>query len=134
MQVYADSSFEHSVTPQASLFGGANGQLTTDNWVAGAGLRGLLKWGASYQVGMSSSRLSTDSLINTLNPQFPTSFSASFAQPLGRGLSTDSVRTQIEIASRSERLSDVELRQRAIDAITGVEQAYWNLSFAVRNL
>ena len=133
--VFADSSFEHAVTPQASLFGGgANGQLTSDAWAAKAGVRGLSTWGASYQFGMSSSRLSTDNVFSTLNPQFPTTFSASYVQPFGRGLSTDNARTQIEIASRSERLSDVELRQRAIDAITGVEQAYWNLSFAVRHL
>jgi hydrophobic/amphiphilic exporter-1 (mainly G- bacteria), HAE1 family len=133
--VFADSSFEHAVTPQASLFGGgANGQLTSDAWAANAGVRGLSTWGASYQFGMSSSRLSTDNVFSTLNPQFPTTFSAMYVQPLGRGLATDSARTQIEIAGRSERLSDAELRQRAIDAITGVEQAYWNLSFAVRHL
>jgi HAE1 family hydrophobic/amphiphilic exporter-1 len=134
--VFANSSFEHAVTPQASLFtGGANGALTTEGWASNAGLRGLSKWGgASYEVGFNSSRLSSDNVFSTLNPQFPTSFSASFVQPLGRGFATDSARTQIEIASRSERLSDVQLRQQAIAAITGVEQAYWNLSFAVRNL
>ena len=134
--LFANSSFEHAVTPQASLFtGGANGSLTTEGWASTAGLRGLTKWGgASYEVGFASSRLSTDNLFSTLNPQYPTSFSASFVQPLGRGFATDRARTQIEIASRSERLSEVQLRQRAIEAVTGVEQAYWALSFAVRNL
>jgi HAE1 family hydrophobic/amphiphilic exporter-1 len=134
--VFADSSFEHTSTPQASLFGaGANGSLTQEGWSSTAGLRGLTPWGGgSYQLGFTSSRVSTDNLFSTLNPQYPSRVSFNLTQPLGRGFSTDSVRTQIEIASRSERLSDSQLRQRAIDAITSVEQSYWNLSFAVRNL
>jgi HAE1 family hydrophobic/amphiphilic exporter-1 len=92
---FATSSFEHAVTPQASLFGGgANGQLTTAGWTSSAGVRGLSRWGGgSYEVGFSGARLSTDNLFSTLNPQYPTSFSASFVQPLGRGLSASSART-----------------------------------------
>jgi HAE1 family hydrophobic/amphiphilic exporter-1 len=134
--VFSETFFEHAVTPQASLFGGgANGSLTQENWTGRAGVRGLSPWGGgSYQVSFSSSRVATDNLFSTLNPQFPTSLAVSFVQPLGRGLTTDAVRRQIEIASRSERLSGAELRERAITSITGVEQAYWKLGFAVRNL
>ena len=57
-----------------------------------------------------------------------------FVQPLARGLSFDEPRRQIEIASRTERLADAQLRARAIEIITGIEEAYWNLSFAVANL
>jgi HAE1 family hydrophobic/amphiphilic exporter-1 len=135
-QVFAASSLEHAVTPQASLFGGgANGRLTLDGWTSTAGLRGLSPWGGgSYELGFNSSRISTDNVFSTLNPQFPTSLSLQVVQPLGRGLRTSGARARIEIASRSERLSDAQLQQRAIDAITNVEQAYWTLSFAVRNL
>ena len=134
--VFSETYFEHAVTPQASLFGGgADGSLTSENWTGRAGLRGLSPWGGgSYEVGFSSSRFATDNQFTTLNPQFPTSFSLNFVQPLGRGLTTSAARRQIAIASRSEQLSDAQLRQRATDAITGVEQAYWNLGFAVRNL
>ena len=134
--VFAQSSFERNVTPQASLFlGGANGQLTQENWTTKTGVRGLAPWGgASYEVGFSTSRLTTDNLFTTLNPQFPAALSFSLVQPLGRGMSIDAPRRQIEIASRNERLSESQLRQRAIDAITEVENAYWALSFSVRNL
>jgi HAE1 family hydrophobic/amphiphilic exporter-1 len=132
---FSETYFEHSVTPQASLFGGsANGSLTSENWTGRAGVRGLSPWGGgSYEVGFSSSRFSTDNQFTTLNPQFPTWFSVNFVQPLGRGLTTSAARRQIAVASRSEQLSDAQLRQRATDAITGVEQAYWTLGFAVRN-
>jgi HAE1 family hydrophobic/amphiphilic exporter-1 len=134
--IFADSYFEHNVTPQASLFlGGANGQLTQEAWATSSGVRGLSRWGGgSYQVGFTSSRTTTDNIFTTLNPQYPVSLSLRLVQPLGRGLRVDAPRRQIEIASRTERLADTELRARAIDVVTGIEQAYWNLSFAVANL
>jgi HAE1 family hydrophobic/amphiphilic exporter-1 len=134
--VFAQSSFERTVTPQASLFlGGANGQLTQENWTTNTGVRGLTPWGGgSYELGFSSSRLTTDNLFTTLNPQFPASLSVSLVQPLGRGLSIDSPRRELEIAGKTERLTEAQLRQRAITAITGVERAYWTLSSAVRGL
>ncbi|MCC7031531.1 MAG: efflux RND transporter permease subunit [Acidobacteria bacterium] len=134
--VFGGTSYERAVTPQASLFtGGENGQLTTTGWVSNAGVRGLSKWaGASYDVTFSSARLTNDNPFTTLTPQFATNVSARYTQPLLRGREIDAARAQIEIASRSEDLSGAQLRQRAMDAVAGVEQAYWSLGFAVRNL
>jgi HAE1 family hydrophobic/amphiphilic exporter-1 len=69
-----------------------------------------------------------------LNPQFPTAFTFTYTQPLWRGLRFDNNRRQIEIAKRNLSLTDAQFRQRAIDVISQVEQAYWNLAFALRNL
>jgi len=132
----SESFFEHRITPIASIIGGgANGQTQQDSATGSAGVRGLIpKTGGSYQAAFSSSRLTTDNQFVTLNPQFPVNFSASFIQPLGRGLTIDSTRRQIEIASRTEAVSDAQLRREAIDALTNVEHAYWDLTFAHRNL
>ncbi|MGE3403902.1 MAG: TolC family protein [Vicinamibacterales bacterium] len=132
----SENLFEHRTTPIASIIGGgANGQTQQDVVTGSAGIRGLVpRTGGSFQALFSSSRFATDNQFVTLNPQFPASFSVSFTQPLGRGLTIDATRRQIEIASRTETLSESELRQRAIEALTSVEQAYWNLAFAHRNL
>lgn len=132
----SENYFEHRVTPVASLIGGgANGQTQQDAATGSLGVRGLIpKTGGSFQALFSSSRLSTDNQFVTLNPQFPANFSVSFTQPLGRGLTIDTARRQIEIASRNEAVSEAQLRRQAIDALTNVEQAYWNLVFAHRNL
>jgi len=131
----SNNFFEHLVSPVASIIGGgANGQLTQDTLSANAGARGLTPWGGgSYQVDFSSTRFESDNQFITLNPQFPTSFRASYAQPLGRGLTFDAPRRQIEIARRNETVSQAGFRQRALDVVTRVEQAYWNLVAAVRN-
>jgi len=132
----SNSFAEHLVSPVASIIGGgANGRLTQDVVRGNAGLQGLNPWGGgSYQVDFSSTRFKSDNQFVTLNPQFPTEFRLSFAQPLGRGLTFDAPRRAIEIGRRNQTLSLASFRQRALDVVTRVEQAYWNLVFALRNL
>ncbi|HYY99583.1 MAG TPA: TolC family protein, partial [Pyrinomonadaceae bacterium] len=88
----------------------------------------------NYQLDFSSTRLTTSNTNVRLNPQFPSAFSITYAQPLLRGLRFDNNRRQIEIAKRNLSLSDAQFRQRAIDVISQVEQAYWDLAFSLRNL
>jgi len=134
VNLLSNGFFEHLVSPVASIIGGgADGQLTQDTLTANAGVRGLTPWaGGSYQVDFSSTRYESDNQFITLNPQFPTSFRASYGQPLGRGLTFDAPRRQIEIARRNETVSQAGFRQRAFDVVMRVEQAYWNLVAAVR--
>jgi len=53
---------------------------------------------------------------------------------LVRGLRFDNQRRQIEIGKKNLSLTDAQFRQRAIEAITNVQRAYWDLVFALRNL
>ncbi|HWI19712.1 MAG TPA: TolC family protein, partial [Vicinamibacterales bacterium] len=132
----SNSFFEHAVSPVASIIGGgANGSLTQDNFTANAGTGGLSPWGGGrYQVDFSATRFESDNLFVTLNPQFPSVFRASYVQPLGRGLSFDAPRRQLEISRQNETLSLAVFRERALDIIARVEQTYWALVFAQRNL
>jgi outer membrane protein TolC len=132
----SNSFVEHAISPVASIIGGgANGSLTQDNFTANARTSGLTPWGGgSYQVDFSATRFESDNLFVTLNPQFPSVFRVSYVQPLGRGLSFDSPRRQLEISRRSETLSLAVFRERALDIVARVEQAYWGLVFAQRNL
>src|SRR4030095_6825150 len=69
-----------------------------------------------------------------LNPQYPTAMTFTYTQPLWRGLRIDQTRRQIEIARKNLSLSDAQFRQRAIDTITNVQRAYWDLVFTLRSL
>ena len=57
-----------------------------------------------------------------------------YVQPLFRGRRFDNNRRQIEIAKKNLSLTDSQFRQRAIEVIAQVEQAYWDLVFSLRNL
>jgi HAE1 family hydrophobic/amphiphilic exporter-1 len=70
---------------------------------------------------------------NQLSPQFGPSFSVNFTQPLKRNFKFDFNRRQIRIAKKQLDLSDATFRQRAIEIISRVQAAYWDLAFAIRD-
>ncbi|MDQ1591560.1 MAG: outer membrane protein [Pyrinomonadaceae bacterium] len=128
--------YERNKTPVASfLSGGEGGAVTTSGFGGTMRFEGLTPTaGGNYRFDFSSSRQTTNSLFSALNPQYPTAFSFTYAQPLLRGRGFDAPRRQIEIAKKNLSLTDAQFRQRAIETITGVQRAYWDLVFTLRNL
>ena len=128
--------YERAENPISSfLSGGQNGSTIQSDYTATARLEGQSpKLGGSYHLDFSSIRLNTNNSFTALNPQYPTSLTFSYTQPLWRGLKFDNSRRQIEIARKNLSLTDAQFRQRAIDTITNVQRAYWDLVFALRSL
>ncbi|MGA9769822.1 MAG: TolC family protein [Blastocatellia bacterium] len=132
----SESYYERRVTPISSIIGGgANGKTTSVDATGNARLSGFSPFfGGNYQVDFTSSRTTTDNLFASLNPQFPSALTFTYTQPLFRGLRIDDNRRRIQIAKKNVSLTDAQFRQRAIETITRVQQAYWDLTFALRNL
>jgi HAE1 family hydrophobic/amphiphilic exporter-1 len=132
----SESYYESRTTPTSStISGGANGSVTQKDLTGAMRLGGFSPFaGGNYQLDFSSTRLNTTNQNATLNPQFPTAFTFTYAQPLLRGLRFDNNRRTIEIAKKNLSLTDAQFRQRAIEVISQVEQSYWDLVFALRNL
>ncbi|MFN2530354.1 MAG: TolC family protein [Pyrinomonadaceae bacterium] len=130
------SFYERLENPISSfLSGGSNGSTTQTDYTGTARLEGLLpKLGGSYHLDFSSIRLTTNNQFAALNPQYPTALTFNYTQPLLRGLKFDNSRRQIEIARKNLSLTDAQFRQRAIETITNVQRAYWDLVFALKNL
>jgi outer membrane protein TolC len=130
------SYFERIETPISSfLSGGSNGVTTSSDYTANARLEGPApKFGGNYRLDFSSIRLTTNNQFVPLSPQYPTALTFNYTQPLFRGLRFDNNRRQIEIAKKNLSLTDAQFRQRAIETITSVQRAYWDLVFALRNL
>lgn len=132
----SESFYERRTTPTASTIGGAtNGSVTQSSLTNSTGVNGFSPWqGGSYSADFSSSRTNTSNQNATLNPQYPSLLALSYTQPLFRGRTIDNNRRTIEIAKKNLSLSDAQFRQRAIEIIAQVEQAYWDLAYALRNL
>ncbi len=132
----SESFYESATTPVASIIGGAsNGSLTQKRLFNSAGVNGFSpKFGASYSATFNSTISATNNTNATINPQYPLSFVLSYTQPLFRGRRFDLSRRNIEIAKKNLGLSDAQFRQKAIEVISDVEQSYWDLVFALRNL
>jgi outer membrane protein len=132
-----ESYYERRTTPTASTIGGAgaSGSITQSDIRTAFGASGLSPFaGGSYQLDFNTARTTTNNQNALLNPQFPTSFALTYVQPLLRGRRFDISRRNIEIAKKNLSLSDSQFRQRVIEVINQVEQAYWDLVFALRNL
>ena len=134
--ITSDNYYERASTPTASAIGGAvNGAVTQTRMFNSAGVSGFTPTaGGSYSVLFNSSRTTTSNTNSFLNPQFPSSLTFNYTQPLLRDRRFDGNRRSIEIAKRNRSISDAQLRIKAMDVISGVESAYWDLTFALRNL
>jgi outer membrane protein TolC len=128
--------YERIESPISSfLSGGQNGSTTQTDFTGTLRLEGQTPvLGGSYRLDFSSVRLNTNNQFVALNPQYPTTLNFSYTQPLWRGLKIDNSRRQIEIARKNLSLTDAQFRQRAIDTITNVQRAYWDLVFSLRSL
>jgi HAE1 family hydrophobic/amphiphilic exporter-1 len=124
-----------SITPVASIFGGtADGKLAQETLSVTPQIAGISPWGTSYSLNFVNSRQATDSLFNTLNPQYPTSVNLNLTQPLWRGLRYDQNRYRLQVARKNRDLSEQQLRQHVIEVVTQAVQAYWELNYAWHNL
>jgi outer membrane protein len=128
--------YERIKSPISSfLSGGQNGSVVESDFAGSARLEGLApKFGGNYRIEFSSTRFTTNNQFTALNPQYPSALVFSFSQPLARGLKIDNSRRQIAIARKNLSLTDSQFRERAIDTITSVQRAYWDLVFALRSL
>jgi HAE1 family hydrophobic/amphiphilic exporter-1 len=129
-------SYGRTVSANTSAIGGATqGRLEQDQFAGSVGLDGRSPWaGGRYTVDFTSSRLETSNQFARLNPQFPSALIATYTQPLARGRTIDAERRQILLARKAVDLTGSQLTQVIMDQLTLVEQAYWDLAFAVRNL
>ncbi|HEV7684913.1 MAG TPA: TolC family protein [Pyrinomonadaceae bacterium] len=128
--------YERISSPISSfLSGGANGATTQSDYTGTARVEGLTpQLGGSYHLDFSSVRFTSNNQFTALSPQYPTSLTFGYTQPLFRGRKFDNNRRQIEIGKKNLSLTDAQFRQRAIETITSVQRAYWDLVFALRNL
>src|SRR5829696_4692616 len=131
-----EAFYERIESPISSfLAGGQNGSTIQSDYTGTARLEGQTPvLGGNYRLDFSSVKLNTNNQFTALNPQYPTSLTVSYTQPLWRGLRIDQTRRQIQIARKNLSLTDAQFRQRAIDTITNVQRAYWDLVFALRSL
>ena len=120
--------------PPTSLFTDVGG-LETGLWSANASVLQLMPWGGgNYQVGLNTSRTTTNSLISSLNPEVGASLQFAISQPLLRDFRIDAVRGQIDIAVRNQSIAETVLQERIIDTSANAERGYWALVTALNQV
>jgi HAE1 family hydrophobic/amphiphilic exporter-1 len=119
----------------SALAGGANGKLSEGEFTATPQISGILRWfGSNYSTSLISSRQTTQNLFTPLSPQYSTTFNFTFVQPLLRGRRIDAPREQLMVSRKNVEVSESQLRQRVLDTVTQVANAYWDLYVSRANL
>lgn len=128
--------YDKRVSPQQSSLGGSGStgttSTTTYSWSPSVSKQ-FGKGGGNYFLQFQNSHTNTSNSFSLLNPYYSSNLSLSFTQPLLRDRSIDNNRRQIRIQRKRLDQSDADFRQRTINVITQVQQAYWELVFALRD-
>ncbi len=127
----ASLNYQRQNAPVTSLFGAGltTGLVGNATYVQ----RVPNKYGSQFQATLDNSRTTTDNPFNDLVPQITTNLNLTFIQPLFRNKNVDAGRRNIKLANKRLGISDSQFRQRAIEIISQVQRAYWDLVFARRD-
>lgn len=126
--------YERATTPNISIFSSAE-TITNNSIVGNARYQGFIRdYGTTYFAELNNQRLTTTNPISILSPQNNTNLTFGITQPLFRGRKFDNQRRIIEIAKKNLTLTDTQFRQKAIEITANIQRAYWDLTFALKNL
>jgi outer membrane protein TolC len=130
-------TYDKRISPQQSSLGGAQGSsgttsTTTWSWSPSV-VKQFGRGGGNYFLQFTNSHTNTSNSFSLLNPFYSSNLALTFTQPLWRDRAIDNNRRQIRIQRKRLDQSDADFRQRTIDVITRVQQAYWDLIFALRD-
>lgn len=129
-------TYDKRISPQQSSLGGSGqtGTTSTTTYTLSPSIqKQFSRGGGNYFLSFANQHTNTSNSFSLLNPFYSSNLSLNFTQPLWRNRSIDNNRHQIRIQRKRIDQSDADFRNRTIQIITQVQQAYWNLVFALRD-
>jgi HAE1 family hydrophobic/amphiphilic exporter-1 len=125
--------YNKSITPNVNRFTGSDDATLSNNSLIynfGAS-KNFERWGSFLSANFNNSRqISNTANLGTL---YSPGLQFNFTQPLFKNFEIDQARRNIKVAKKQLDLNDAQFRARVIGIILRVEQAYWDLSLAIRN-
>jgi outer membrane protein TolC len=91
-----------------------------------------LQWyGGSLTLNWNTTRTDSNQVNDLFSPQYRTTGSLQFRQPLLRNLRIDQNRNAIKVANLNLKIIDSQFRNTLTSTIASIESAYWNLVSAI---
>jgi outer membrane protein len=127
--------YQKNIQPVTFITSGApSGKLSTSQFSFDPAItKSFARGGGTYALQFNNAKNTTSAINSTLNPFWSSNLSLTITQPLQRNRSIDNNRRQIRIQKKRLEQSDADFRLRTIDVITRVQNAYWDLVFALRD-
>jgi len=107
----------------------------TDTTQISGGVRKVLATGAQVTLSQNFTRVDNPGFqFQVLNPAYTTNFVAELRQPVLRNFGIDFNRSQINISKNQQIIDRETFRATITQVLSDVENAYWNLVLARRNV
>jgi outer membrane protein TolC len=131
--VNASLSRSHVEQPATSALSGA-AVNTTDSTDARVQVSQLAPTGGVVALGFTGNRTTNNSSFNFVNPSYASGLTLSLNQPLLRNFGRKATNWLIYIARNTQDSSYQTFVRSAQSVVNNVEQAYWDLVYALQNL
>jgi outer membrane protein TolC len=131
--VTASVSRSHSEQPATSALVGASVN-TSDFTDARAQVAQLAPTGGIFTLGFTGNKSTTNSTFFFVNPSYSSGLTLSMNQPLLRNFGPRTTNWLIHIARNTRDASYQDFVRSAQSVVNSVEQAYWDLVYALQNL
>jgi len=90
--------------------------------------------GGTVSVSLSGYKAASNRSFQTINPRYGSTLTFSFSQPFLRNFGPKMSRRDIMISQNNKDISESQLQSVLLNTVFNVEQAYWNLIYAIENL
>jgi outer membrane protein TolC len=131
------TGWRRATEPVNSAFSGApagrpSPTIGTANAVAS--VRQLLPTGGEATLRAAAARETTDGAFTLLSPSYATQVGIELRQPLLRDRAVDAARLTLRVTASDRRQAAASLRREVAETIAAVEEAYWTLAAARRDV
>jgi outer membrane protein len=92
-----------------------------------------VKTGGKIDASWNSSRSDNNQSFSLFTPQYNSSMTVQFTQPLWRNMRIDSTRGNIKIVNLDLESTDSKFKQKVTETIANIQQQYWDLVSAIRD-
>jgi outer membrane protein TolC len=99
-----------------------------------AGIEGKILTGAKYGVDLSLERNKSTSQVQTLSPRYSSRLNLSLTQPLLKDFGIGITKTRIRMAEEGTKAARYDVKDTLVRTVGQVEEAYWNIVYAMKNL
>lgn len=120
-------------TPSSTLFD-IEDSATSQSFAGLFDVQQTLPFGMRYDVSYNLGRNKTNSIFQSLNPSWDNTLAVSVVQPLMRGRGKEAAAAQLLLAQVNTEVTAAAFRAQVEQILLGVENAYWDVAFAERDL
>jgi len=134
---FVEPSVKHDTNPALNAFfsGGTDFQPYVQNYqTQEAGVQGQFETGTQYNINVSQTKVNDSTYINSFNPYYYGSFNVSITQPLLKNFLMNDDRRQIQLSIVNNDATQASTLATVSTTISSVEDAYWDLLAAWRNV